>query len=161
MFSKTFTKKHKVHSFVSSFFFKHFQITEERFSREAIIQDMFNYIRYFSDLTLTDGNLFKIKNELQFFFNECKFIAKKRGKDIIIPKVMKYTEIVKYIEYFFVIDIDFEAELIYQKEYQKKFIETIFDELQSVVYSPKRISYWIHLGDGIDLSPYSDCSKFI
>ena len=153
--------KYKVHSFVSSFLAEYLKIEKELFSKQEILEDILSYLKIFSYLSKANKLSFPIQCELKFFFDECKFIAKKRGKDITVPEVMKYTDIVKYIDYFFVIDTDFEAELIYQKEYQKRFSDTIFDELQSVVYSPDRIKSWIHLEPEVNLKPYSDCSKFI
>lgn len=105
-------------------------------------EEMHRYIKYFSYLEIDDdSSSFAVKNMLKIFFNECKFIAKKRGKDITVPEVMKYTDICKYIDYCIVSNTDTDADLMYRKEYQKKFVETIFDELQSVVYSRERISY--------------------
>lgn len=150
-----------MHPFVSSFLLKHLKNTSERFSREEMIEAMHRYIKYFSYLEIDDDeSSFAVRNKLKIFFNECKFIAKKRGKDITVPEVMKYTDICKYIDYFIVSNTDADADLMYRKEYQKRFSETIFDELQSVVYSPERISYWIHF-ENVDLSPFSDSSKFI
>ena len=145
MFSRYYpgyTKKHEVHPFVLSFLLKNLKNKSERFSRGEMIEEMHRYIKYFSYLEIDDDeSSFAVKNKLKIFFNECKFIAKKRGKDITVPEVMKYTDICKYIDYFIVRNTDTDADLMYRKEYQKKFVETIFDELQSVVYSRERISY--------------------
>lgn len=145
MFSRYYpgyTKKNEVHPFVLSFLLKNLKNKSERFSRGEMIEEMHRYIKYFSYLEIDDDeSSFAVKNKLKIFFNECKFIAKKRGKDITVPEVMKYTDICKYIDYFIVRNTDTDADLMYRKEYQKKFVETIFDELQSVVYSRERISY--------------------
>lgn len=113
------------------------------------------YIHYYID---NDDNLrikddkksYNVVDKLELLFIECKFIASKRGKNIIIPKVMKKSETFKLIQYCFVRNPDTDTyfsmpfNVLTEEEvsiHKKFFIETIFEELESVVYSPDRISY--------------------
>jgi len=165
-FNESAMNKHKkVHHFVSSFLGKDF--IDETCSRAEIIHYLNQYVRKNFKLLENDNKSFKVLNKLKYFFNDCKFVAKKRGEYIIIPEVMKYSEVMSYLKYCFVIDIDDGAELIYQKEYQKKFIETINNEFFSIILHPDNIPYFIHLGiefshlgTGIDFIPYSESSEF-
>ena len=161
-------KKEDVHFFVSSFLFN--QNINVKISRVEILHGINFYIKENKDILRieNDSKSFKIINKLKIFFDNCSMIAKMRGETIIIPKVMRYTEIMKYIKYCIVkntdiyipSDTDIYIPSEEDLEYQKYFINTISDELYSIVFSPDRISSWIHLTD-VDLTRFNDSSKFI
>ena len=133
---------------------------------------------------------FKVSKKIKLFFDNCSIIAKVRGEeDIIIPEIMNNADIMKYVwickKYCFVNDktdqyvpyIPIEEDLEYQKylidtireeldsivlrKKKKYFIDTMQEELYSIVLSPDRIKYWIHYGFDIDLTHFNDHAKFI
>jgi hypothetical protein len=149
-------KKEHVHLFVSSFLFKTSRNTE--ITKNELLSGIILFIKTNKDILRVENDVrfIKIINELKILFDNCSMIAKMRGEDIIIPEVMKYTEIMRYLKYCFVKDTDIYIPNEEDLEYQKYFIDTISNELYSVVFSPDRISSWIHLGIDVDLTPFSD-----
>ena len=143
-------KKLDVHFFVSSFLFN--QNTNVKISKAEILRGINFYIKENKDILRieNDSKSFKIINELKNFFDNCRLIAKMRGEDIIIPEIMKYVEIMKYLKYCIVKDTDIYIPNEEDLEYQKYFIDTVRDELYSIVLSPDRISSWIYLGTDIE-----------
>ena len=150
-------KKMNVHFFVSSFLFKTSRNTE-KITKPDLLRGINLFFKENKDSLRVENNakLFKIINELKIFFDNCRMIAKMRGEDIIIPEVMNYTEIMQYFKYCFVKDTDIYIPNEEDLEYQKYFIDTIRDELYSVVLSPDKILSWIHFGLDVDLTPFSD-----
>ena len=162
MATSTINRKEDMHNFVSSFLHEITNLVKH--SRIEILNGINSYIKKNKDILRVenDSKSFKIINELKIFFDNCKSIAKIRGEDIIIPEVMKYTEIMRYLKYCI-----YEKSDIYyipneeDLKYKKYFIETIWDELYSIILGPDRMSIWIHCGHDVNLTLFADSSKFI
>ena len=147
-------KECDVHIFVLNFL-KIKDLTKKN-SRRDILCGLIEYLEKNKDILIVenDKRSFKLINELRFFFENCLFVAYSREEYINIPSIMSYSHLTQYLKYCIILPIDI---YYYSEKYlenQKKFINTISDELFSVIYPIENISYWINLGDGVNLENF-------
>ena len=149
-------KECDVHIFVLNFL----KITDlnKKISRRDILCGLIEYLEENKDVLKieNDRRSFKVINELRIFFENCLFVAHSREEYINIPSIMSYSQLTQYVKYCIILPIDI---YYHSEEYlinQKKFINTISEELLAFVLFPDHIDYWIHLGHDVNLKNFSN-----